>query len=299
MWRTGPEIEMKLGIIGGSGLYDIADLQNTSEVVLETPFGSPSDAYLSGTLMGTQIVFLPRHGRGHRYLPSEINYRANIFGFKRLGVDAILSFSAVGSLREDIAPRDVVLPSQFFDRTKQNHTFFGDGIVAHIPFGDPVCLHAHSILRNLAPDILTAKSGGNSSVHSGGTYVNMEGPAFSTRAESETYRKLGFDVIGMTSLPEAKLCREAGICYGPVALVTDYDCWHQSEEVVNVEMVVQNVHANIEFAKSLLMNFAANIRERPECECKRALDGAVMTATNKIPEKTSNRLSLILSRKQV
>lgn len=289
---------MKLGIIGGSGIYDISELQDTSEVVLETPFGSPSDAYLSGNLMGARVVFLPRHGKGHRYLPSEINHRANIFGFKRLGVDAILSFSAVGSLREDIAPRDVVLPSQYYDRTKQNHTFFGDGIVAHIPFGDPVCLNVHALLRDLAPDILIAKSGGSSSVHSGGTYVNMEGPAFSTRSESEAYRKLGFDVIGMTSLPEAKLCREAGICYGPVALVTDYDCWHQSKEVVNVEMVVENVHANTEFAKSLLMNVAANIQERPDCECKHALDGAVMTDDNKISEKTRNRLSLILPRKQ-
>ncbi len=288
---------MKLGIIGGSGLYEIEELQDTSEVVIETPFGSPSDSYVSGNLMGTQVVFLPRHGRGHRYLPSEINHRANIFGFKRLGVEAILSFSAVGSLREDISPRDIVLPSQYYDRTKQNHTFFGDGIVAHIPFGDPVCLHVHALLRDLAPGVLAAKSGNASSVHAGGTYVNMEGPAFSTRAESAVYRKLDFDVIGMTSLPEAKLSREAGICYGPVSLVTDYDCWHESGDSVSVEMVVQNVNANTEFAKSLLINVAAHIRKRPECECKRALDCAVMTEPDRIPEKTSKRLALILERK--
>ena len=278
---------MKMGIIGGSGLYDMAGLAGQRSQALGTPFGEPSDEYLTGSLHGRDLVFLPRHGRGHRYLPSEINHRANIYGFKALGVTTLLSFSAVGSLREEIRPRDILLPDQYFDRTKQNHTYFGKGVTAHIPFGDPVCPALHRALdvqaRRLHPG----------TVHTGGTYVNMEGPAFSTRAESEAYRALGFHVIGMTSLPEAKLAREAGLCYAPVALVTDYDCWHSSEDV-SVELVVENLQANIQFAQSLISAIAELDDIEDECACARALEGAVMTDDESIPEEARKRLAIIL-----
>ena len=260
---------------------------------METPFGDPSGAYLQGALGDTEVAFLPRHGAGHRFLPSEINHRANIYGFKALGVNTILSFTAVGSLREEIRPRDIVLPDQYVDRTKQNHTFFGDGIVAHIPFGDPVCPALHALLAGEAPAVLARTAGPQAKLHRAGAYVNMEGPAFSTRAESETYRRLGFDVIGMTSLPEAKLSREAGICYAAAALVTDYDCWHESEDV-NVGMVVENVRANTTFARELLAAVAAGLTGKSECACSRALQGAVMTDPASIPQETARRLALIL-----
>jgi 5'-methylthioadenosine phosphorylase len=215
-----------LGVLGGSGLYRLDGLEAVEPIELDTPFGVPSAAYRRGRARDADIVFLPRHGDGHRLLPSEINHQANIHGFLQLGVRQVLSFTAVGSLREDIRPRDIVLPDQYVDRTKQNHTFFGDGVAAHVPFGDPVCPALHRIAAHLATERLP----GPARVHQGGTYVNIEGPAFSTRAESQMYRTLGFDIVGMTSLPEAKLAREAGLCYAAVALVTDYDCWRAAEE---------------------------------------------------------------------
>lgn len=278
---------MKVGIIGGSGLYDMAGLTGHRFQDVDTPFGAPSDAYMVGSLQGSEVVFLPRHGRGHRFLPSEINHRANIYGFKALGVTTLLSITAVGSLKEEIQPRDILLPDQYFDRTKQNHTFFGDGIVAHVPFGDPVCPALHQALDAQARRL------GSATVHTGGTYVNMEGPAFSTRAESETYRALGFHVIGMTSLPEAKLAREAGLCYAPVALVTDYDCWHASDDV-SVELVLENMRANLQFAQSLISAVARLDGIDRQCACARSLEGAVMTEEGSIPDHARERLALIL-----
>jgi 5'-methylthioadenosine phosphorylase len=287
---------MRLGVIGGSGLYEVEELAGCTRETLETPFGAPSDAYGIGTIGRTDVCFLPRHGIGHRLLPSEINHRANIHGFKQLGVNAILAFSAVGSLREEIRPRDILLPDQYYDRTKQNYTFFGHGVAAHIPFGDPVCPTLHTLLQSRAPSLLAESAGAQATLHGAGTYVNMEGPAFSTRAESETYRRLGFDVIGMTSLPEAKLCREAGICYSAVALVTDYDCWHTTEDV-NVEMVVENVRANTAFARALLVTMAGAVETKAACGCADSLAGAVMTHRESIPDETAARLALILPAK--
>lgn len=278
-----------LGILGGSGLYQLDGLGEVESLSVDTPFGTPSDRYRQVHTDSAELVFLPRHGEGHRILPSEINHRANIHGFLQLGVKTLLSFSAVGSLREEIAPRDIVLPDQYFDRTKQNHTFFGDGVAAHIPFGDPVCPALHRVAGRLADAIVPDSI----RVVQGGTYVNMEGPAFSTRAESETYRKLGFDIVGMTSLPEAKLAREAGICYTTVALVTDYDCWHASEDV-HVEMVVENVQANIRFARALLLEIAHALPHGETCSCAASLDGSVMTDPDRIPESTRRRLAAIL-----
>ncbi len=285
---------MKLGIIGGSGLYDIDSMEVVEEVNLETPFGKPSDSYRHGRLQEQDVYFLPRHGRGHRFLPSEINHRANIHGFKQLGVSRILSFTAVGSLREDVRPKDILLPTQYYDRTKQNHTFFGDGVAAHIPFGDPVCPDLHKQVHGLSKGLISGDPlFADIQLHQGGTYVNMEGPAFSTRAESETYRKLGFDVIGMTSLPEAKLSREAGLCYTPVSLVTDYDCWHAGEDV-HVEMVVENVAANTRFARALIVALASDHPAAAACSCSRSLDGAVMTDPASIPAETREKLKALL-----
>jgi 5'-methylthioadenosine phosphorylase len=286
---------MKLGIIGGSGLYDIDSMERVEEVQLDTPFGAPSDSYRHGRLGNQDVYFLPRHGRGHRFLPSEINHRANIHGFKQLGVSRILSFTAVGSLRETVRPQDILFPTQYYDRTKQNHTFFGNGVAAHIPFGDPVCLAMHARLHALSEHLIAADAlFAEIRLHPDGTYVNMEGPAFSTRAESETYRTLGFDVIGMTSLPEAKLSREAGICYAPVSLVTDYDCWHASEDV-HVEMVVENVAANTRFARALIVTLASDSAAPSPCGCARALEGAIMTDPAAIPADTREKLKALLS----
>jgi 5'-methylthioadenosine phosphorylase len=251
---------MKLGIIGGSGLYQLEGLENVNEITLTTPFGNPSDAYIHGTLGGVDIYFLPRHARGHRILPSEINHKANIWGFKSLGVDLVMSVSAVGSLREGIRPRDIVLPDQYFDRTKGslNHTFFGNGIVGHVSFGDPTCHSLREIMAKVANEVVSElKLGDLVRLHKGGTYVNMEGPAFSTRAESQSYRQMGFDIIGMTSLPEAKLCREAELCYLPMAMATDYDCWRISEEEVSVEMIIQTLTANTALAKAATLTALA------------------------------------------
>jgi 5'-methylthioadenosine phosphorylase len=278
-----------LGVLGGSGLYRLDGLEAVEPIELDTPFGAPSAAYRRGRTRDADIVFLPRHGDGHRFLPSEINHRANIHGFLQLDVRQVLSFTAVGSLREDIRPRDIVLPDQYVDRTKQNHTFFGDGIAAHVPFGDPVCPALQRLAAHLAAEHLPAPA----RVHPGGTYVNIEGPAFSTRAESQMYRTLGFDIIGMTSLPEAKLAREAGLCYAAVALVTDYDCWRPAEEV-NAAMVAHNAAANIGFAQALLLAVAAGLSTRDACSCASATHGGVMTAPDHIPPTTRQRLAAVL-----
>ena len=281
-----------IGIIGGSGLYQMEGLQNVREQSVPTPFGSPSDKYILGTLEGRPVAFLPRHGRAHRILPSEINHRANIYGFKKLGAQWILSVSAVGSLKEEYRPRDIVLVDQYFDRTRhgKTDTFFGDGIAAHISFGDPVCPKLLTILHaasRVAPDVR---------VHKGGTYVNMEGPAFSTRAESMSYRKDGYDVIGMTNLGEAKLAREAEICYATMAMVTDYDCWHETEEDVSVTAIVSNLRSNAEIAKVILKSAIQNCPREQDCDCSHALKFAILTDKKSIPLETKKKLSLLISK---
>jgi len=257
-----------LGVIGGSGLYKIDGLEDTREVHIDTPFGAPSDGYVVGRIGNQAVAFLPRHGAGHRILPSELNFRANIHGFKALGADAILSISAVGSLREDIEPGHVVVPDQFIDRTKGRiSTFFGDGIVAHVSFADPFC----PILSERAA---SAAAQAGATVHRGGTYVCMEGPQFSTRAESHMYRSWGGDVIGMTNLQEAKLAREAEICFATLALATDYDCWRSGEATVEIEEVLAILAANSELAKRTVCLFSEVVASPRQCGCRRALDNA-------------------------
>ena len=289
----------KIGIIGGSGLYDLEGLRAMSRRIVTTPFGRPSGAYVRGTMGGREVVFLPRHGRGHRLMPSEINHRANIYGFKAMGVERILSISAVGSLREEMRPRDIVLPDQYFDRTKggREHTFFGDGVVAHISFGQPTCPELRKLVAEVVRERLAEQAEtGRARLHVGGTYVSMEGPAFSTRAESETYRKMGLDVIGMTSLPEAKLCREAEICYQAVCMVTDYDCWHTSEAAVTVEMIVEHLKANVSLAKKILGGVIARLPEGRACSCGETLRNALITDRREIPARTLKRLYPIIGR---
>lgn len=280
---------MKLGIIGGTGLYDLVGLQEADPVQLETPFGKPSDHYLHGQLGHVEIYFLPRHSHGHRLLPFEIPHRANIYGFKALGVDRVIGISAVGSLREDLRPRDVCLPDQFFDRTKRSaeHTFFGGGLAAHIAFAEPICADLRRHLHAVTQEILSGDSRYQGQrVQNGGTYVNMEGPAFSTKAESLYYRRLGFDVIGMTSLAEAKLCREAEICYASVGMVTDYDCWHESEETVSVEMVLIHLKANAGLAGEILRRVVSRPLETRNCTCGNALANCIISRPDIIsPER--------------
>jgi len=279
-----------IGIIGGSGLYDMAELTDREERHLTTPFGDPSGPYVVATLRGRRVAFLARHGQGHRLLPSELNFRANIFGFKMLGVEWILSASAVGSLREDYRPLDIVVPTQFFDRTRGRvSTFFGHGLVAHVGFAHPFC----GALSHLAFD--AAKRAG-ASVHMGGTYVCMEGPQFSTVAESEHYRKSGFDVIGMTNLQEAKLAREAEICYTTLALVTDYDCWHPSHASVTVEMIVNNLTQNAKTAQQVIAGAAEMLPIERTCECARALATAIITHRDAIPAATRETLRPIVGK---
>jgi 5'-methylthioadenosine phosphorylase len=288
---------MSIGVIGGSGLYDLEGLQEVESRTLETPFGQPSDAYVRGKLGGHEVYFLPRHGRGHRLLPSEINHRANIFGFKALGVERIVSVSAVGSLKEDIHPRDIVLPDQYFDRTKKSaeHTFFGQGIVAHAPFGEPACAalrrHVGEVCRRTVERQSPRPEVG---VHAAGTYVNMEGPAFSTKAESFFHRRMGFDVIGMTSLAEAKLCRESEICYQAMAMVTDYDCWHDTEEPVTVEMIVSHLMANTHLAKEILREVITSLPPKRECGCGQAMAGAIFTSAAAMPADRKRALAPLL-----
>jgi 5'-methylthioadenosine phosphorylase len=277
-------------MIGGSGLYTMPGLEKAREVRLSTPFGRPSDAYVVGRLEGRNVAFLARHGRGHVVMPSEINYRANIYGFKKLGVERIISVSAVGSLREDMRPLDVVLPSQFFDRTKDRpSTFFGGGLVAHISFGDPVCAGIVDVLAH------TCKSLGLS-YHHGGTYVCMEGPAFSTKAESSTYRAWGMDVIGMTNLQEAKLAREAEICYATMAMVTDYDCWHPEHDAVTVNQIIEYLNRNSEHAQSVIRQAVREMPRDRGCKCGSALSHALITDRKKIPAATKKRLALLVGK---
>ena len=290
---------MKLGIIGGSGLYDIEGIEDVQRVDVKTPFGAPSDSYVRGRLEGRDVFFLPRHGRGHRLLPSEINHKANIYGFKTLGVERIVSVSAVGSLKEELQPRDIILPDQYFDRTKGSlaHTFFGNGIVAHVAFGEPACHELRKIVAAVANAAVadTPEAKGRKVVVRG-TYVNMEGPAFSTKAESRAYRQLGFDVIGMTSLPEAKLAREAEICYQAIAMVTDYDCWRESEESVTVEMIIGHLTANVTLAKAILRRLVGAIPESRGCGCGDALKSAIFTRPDAIPAATREALRPIVGR---
>ncbi len=290
---------MKIGVMGGSGFYSMQGLDLVEEVTIQTPFGDPSDKLVHGIMGERDVYFLPRHGRGHRLMPSEINHQANVYALKHLGVDCVLSVSAVGSLREHLRPRDLVLPDQYYDRTKQwaNQTFFGEGLVAHVGFGDPAC----AVLREMAAAcaqevILRQEPPSDVRVHVGGTYACMEGPAFSTRAESHINRQLGCDVIGMTSLPEAKLCREAEMCYQTLAMVTDYDCWHAGEEDVTVEMVIMNLTANLALATAILAELIPKLPEERDCGCRAALSCAIATDRKMIPEAVKNKLAPILSK---
>jgi len=282
--------QIRIGIIGGSGLYDMQELSKLTTISIDTPFGHPSDEYVIGTLDGVRVAFLPRHGQGHRLTPSEINFRANIYGFKRLGATHIISLTAVGSLKKDIHPLDIVIPDQFYDRTRdRKSTFFGDGLVAHIAFAQPVCPELASLLHEAA-----AQTG--IKTHHGGTLVCIEGPAFSTRAESNLYRGWGMDIIGMTSLQEAKLSREAEICFAALALVTDYDCWHEDESEVTVETVLQNLNINISHVKKIIQNIVPKIPETRDCLCATALENAIMTDQTVIPEETHEKLGLIVNK---
>jgi len=275
-----------LGVIGGSGLYDLADLQDVERVRLNTPFGDPSDEYVLGTLGGCRVAFLPRHARGHRLLPSELNFRANVHGMKQLGVSSLLAVGAVGSLREEIVPGHVVVPDQFIDRTfDRQATFFGDGVVAHVQFGDPVC-------KGLAGAVTKAAKDAGATVHEGGTYVCMEGPQFSTRAESNLYRSWNASVIGMTNLQEAKLAREAELCFASLALSTDYDCWHESEAEVDVASILALLHANAALAARAVAALATSLPDG-DCACRHALEFAIVTDRATIPAATRERLSLI------
>ncbi len=280
-----------IGVIGGSGLYQIEGLEKLAELVIETPFGQPSDAFVSGYFHGRQIYFLPRHGRGHRLLPTELNHRANIFALRSLNVRWILSLGAVGSLQEKYHPRDIVLPSQFIDQTSRRSewTFFGEGIVAHVGFADPVSANLRAIVAQIAPSL-------GYKVHDGGTYVNMDGPAFSTRAESEFHRKMGFDVIGMTNLPEAKLAREAEISLASINFVTDYDCWKREDEPVSVQTVIEHLVANANAARKILPKIIERIPREANWPEHRVLDFALVTDRKLWPEATIKKLEIILKR---
>ncbi len=281
----------RIGIIGGSGLYHIEGFSAQKWVKVKTPFGPPSDEFLTGKLAGREVVFLPRHGRGHRIMPSELNHRANIWAMKKLGVAWILSASAVGSLQAKYKPCDIVLVNQFVDRTKRSfeHTFFGRGIVAHVAFAEPICDELRRLLLRSARAL-------KARVHDGGTYVNMEGPAFSTRSESLTNHKLGYDVIGMTNLGEAKCAREAEIAYATMALVTDYDCWKTDEAHVTVEMIVENLHRNASMAKAIIARTIPEIPKEPNWPCHDALRNAIMTDRKLWPTKTKSELKPLLAK---
>jgi 5'-methylthioadenosine phosphorylase len=283
----------KIGIIGGSGLYQMPELTEIDEVEIQTPFGSPSDKFILGTLEGEKVAFLPRHGRGHRFTPTEVPFRANIYGMKLLGVERILSASAVGSLQEKYAPLDMVIPDQFFDRTRaraRESTFFGEGIVAHVAFAHPVCSSLGHVLNE-------ACRTANVKAHRGGTYLCMEGPAFSTVAESTVYRSWGMDVIGMTNLQEAKLAREAEICYATLALVTDYDCWHPGHDAVTVETVIEYLNKNVRNAQTIIREAVKGLRGAlRDCKCGSALKNAIFTAPDLWPEATTRKLEAIIAK---
>lgn len=294
MDRRGEEREniASIGILGGTGLYEIDGVTDVRDVRVETPFGEPSDVFLIATLEGRKVAFLSRHGRGHRLLPSEVNYRANIYGFKKLGVERIIAVNSVGSLKEDIRPRDMVLADQFFDRTTRLSTFFGEGLVAHVSLGHPVC-------SGLARFLYDVAAGLGVRAHLGGTYLCMEGPGFSSKAESRVYRSWGCDVIGMTAATEAKLCREAEICYATMCLATDYDVWHESEEAVSVELVFQNVAHNIENAKAVIKKAVAGLGGEAgpgACDCRRALANTIVTHPEHVPAATREKLRLLVGK---
>jgi 5'-methylthioadenosine phosphorylase len=286
---------VRLGIIGGSGLYNMPELTGAEKVKVETPFGDPSDSFVVGTLEGERVAFLPRHGEGHRYTPTEVPFRANIYAMKLLGVERILSASAVGSLQEKYAPLDMVIPDQFFDRTRgrvRESTFFGEGIVAHVSFAHPVCSALGDVLEG-ACRVADVKT------HRGGTYLCMEGPAFSTVAESNVYRSWGMDIIGMTNLQEAKLAREAEICYATLALVTDYDCWHPGHDAVSVETVVEYLNKNVRNAQIILREAVKRLKDSEfSCKCGSALQHAIFTAPNLWPPATTKKLDAIIKKYQ-
>ncbi len=280
-----------LGVIGGSGVYQMEGLTEVKEIKVKTPFGDPSDAIIVGVLGNQRIAFLPRHGRGHRIMPSELPVRANIYAFKSLGVERLISISAVGSLREDYAPLDIVIPDQIYDRTKDRPTtFFGDGLVVHISFADPFCPELSQVLY-------TAAQKAGARAHLGGSLVVIDGPQFSTKAESQAYRAMKMDLIGMTAVPEAKLAREAEICYAAVAMVTDYDVWHPSHDSVTVEMVVQNLLKNAEMGKRIVRYAASEIpAQREQCPCPNALRDAIITSRERIPAQSRRDLALLLDK---
>lgn len=282
--------EAKIGIIGGSGLYGMEGIENLRTKKVTTPFGDPSDEYLLGTLNGVKLAFLPRHGRGHRIMPTEINFRANIYGMKSLGVERIISVSAVGSMKEEIMPGDIVIPDQFYDHTKQRKsTFFGDGVVCHVGMADPVCPELLSVLYKSGEKI-------GAKVHKGGTYFCIEGPQFSTRGESMIYRKWGVDVIGMTNIQEAKLAREAEICYATLALATDYDCWYAHAEDVTVEMVVSILKKNVDTAKEIIKESVGRLNGRRDCHCPKAVENAIITDQKAISREAKKRLGLLIGK---
>ncbi|MCX6364616.1 MAG: S-methyl-5'-thioadenosine phosphorylase [Actinobacteria bacterium] len=278
----------QVGVIGGSGFYEL--LQNAREVTIDTPFGAPSDSYFLGDIGGVPVAFLPRHARGHRILPGEVNYRANIWGMKALGVHYVLSASAVGSLREELKPLDIVVPDQLYDRTKARpSTFFGDGVVVHMGFADPFCPVLSKVIVAHGRQV-------GATVHEGGTYVCMEGPQFSTRAESNVYRQLGFDIIGMTNLQEAKLAREAELCYATMALVTDYDCWFEGEADVTLEQVLSNVRRNVETAQAIVRSAIPALDLGGDCGCRHAVESAINTPAELIPQGTKDKLDLLIGK---
>ena len=281
----------RIGIIGGSGLYNIEGIKEIEEVKLDTPFGRPSGEFILGNLEGRDAVFLPRHGKGHKILPGEINYRANIYGMKKLGVERIISVSAVGSLKKEIKPRDFVLVDQFVDRTNQARktTFFGQGIAAHIGFAEPVCPALGKVFYQAAEELKI-------SIHPKGTYLNMEGPAFSSRAESHLYRSWGMDVIGMTNISEARLAREAEICYLTLAMVTDYDCWHAEEETVSAELILENMRRLVQDAKRLIKLAITKIPNATHCLCAQALKNAIITSPEDIPDEIREKLDIIIGK---
>jgi len=282
--------QAKIAVIGGSGLYDIEGMEDIEEVDINTPFGKPSDKIVVGKLEGIGIAFLPRHGRGHRFLPTEVPYRANIYALKSLGVERIIGINSVGSLKEEFQPNALLIPDQLIDRTRlRADTFFGEGIVAHIPFGEPFCPSLSQVVYQSAKDA-------GATVHKGGTCLVMEGPAFSTKAESLLYRSWGADVIGMTALPEAKLAREAEICYAVIACVTDYDCWHRGHDAVTAEMIISRLRQNIDTAKQIIKLAVGKVTEKRDCDCATALSTALITSPDVMPEAQKKKLDLLIGK---
>ena len=280
----------RIGVIGGSGLYEMEGLHDVETIELTTPWGKPSDNLVKGTLNDTELIFLPRHGKGHKITPSEINYRANIYAMKMLEVDWIISVSAVGSMKREIAPGHIVIPSQFIDHTKKREsTFFGEGVVAHVSMANPVCNQLSQVLFNAAID-------SGATVHNGGTYICIEGPQFSTKAESELYRSWNVDVIGMTNMPEAKLARESEICYSTLALSTDYDCWHEEFDDVTVEDIIETLMKNVDMAKTIIKNVVGIIPEVKKCGCSTALSNAIITGEDEIKKSDNEKIKLLIER---